>query len=380
MLNKDMMVYREDTPNLMDWYDRQVRMVAASEDGSAQAMAPIGMDQILKAAITSGDTGAYNATYTRGVVAQVATQASVFGAIPKKAWTKQGWRAVSAASKSSGVGIAEGGALGTAVEPTFVEIAPTIKEWELVSEFSTRMDSYSRITDALDSKSLNTQIEKDFFKSLNADMLVDMDTLASNNVESIDRICGSSGENTGLGYTAADEDLYSVDRSANTWFNGNSLHASGVDRTLSESLINDLREGQEKYWETFPENKMYITGFDSWTAWSELEAAKLRFGMDNFTMTVGEGIKTSPGGKSGWKISTWDGVPIIRSDNVAQDTISRIYLLDTDHVELANAIPISFHDNSDMWVVGHTIKGAWYGAGELICDRPQTCGKLRDLK
>jgi len=379
MINEDLRIWRETTPNLMSWYDRQVGMVPASEDGSAQAMAPIGMDQILKAAITSGDTGAYNATYTREVVSQVSTLKNLYGCLPKKAWTKQGWRAKTVAAVSSGLGVAEGGTLGTAAEETWIEIAPTIKEWEKVHDFSQRMDCYSRIADALDKNSSHASFAEDFFHAFETDLLVDMGTLAAYNVESLDRICGSSGENTALSYDAADEDLYSIDRSANTTLDANSLHASGVDRTLSESLINDLREGQEMYWNA-EGDKMYLTGFDSWTAWSELEAAKLRFGSDTFTMTVGDGIKTATGGKGGWKITTWDGAPIIRSDCVVKDTISRIYLLDLNHIELANAIPLAFHDNSDMFTVGHITKGVWYGAGELICDKPRAFGKLRDLQ
>jgi len=385
-----MSCYQEDGLSPLDWYKRKI--VPTSQDGSSQALAAINVDQLLaKTDLALANTGAWAPTYSAIVFAQYVTQANLLGALAKNSWKKLGWRAGSAASHTSGIGIAEGANVGTAAIPTLVEITPTAKEIEAVTSLTKKLELYSSIANAVSSDDLFKLLEASFFSSWDVDMFVDMGTLAGYNFESIDRVTGSSAENTAKSYTTADEDLYGIDRSANTWFDGNSLYntATDTDRDLSESLINTLRTNQEPYMagplgvgSNWPDDKFYVTGYDTWQRISELESPKQRFSVEGMVVdfTVGDGVKTSAGVKGGMKVASWDGAPLVRDPNVVKDTLSRLYLIDKTYTELSMGIPPEFIDEDNPFVVGHTTKGLFYGMGELVCTKPIANGKLRDLK
>lgn len=214
---------------------------------------------------------------------------------------------------------------------------------------------------------------------MSADILQDCDTLASNNFESIDRITGSYSEITGVGQDAGDLDVYSQDRDTEaTWVDANSLHNSGTDRTLTIALIDELRQNQERYWKD-PKDKFYITGYTSWTRWSQLESAKQRYGTDTYNMTVGDGVQTAEGGKGSFKLATWDGWPIIRDSSTQTDTIDRIYLLDGQNIGIAWGLPVTYSESDNAFAVGHLVRGLQYGIGELYATHFKAHGKLRDL-
>ena len=380
-VREKMNCYDDRYDSLLDWYGKQLRIKSPTLDGTNAQLQIIDQGEMLmKAALTTGDAAAVNALYQLGVFVQYSIKPNAYGCHPKTPWKVQGYRAVKAASKSSAVGVAEGGALGTGVEPTYYEVAVDPKEFELVGDYSTRLQVLSEIADAVKVDQNRQTIEKDFFKSMDADLLKDFDTLAGNNIESIDRLTASAAEQAGCGATAGDDDIYGIDRGAEGWADANSEHASGTDRILSEALIDALRRDQEPYWETFPENKVFITGFDTWTRWGQLEAAKQRYGTEMFTITIGDGVKTAEGAKGGFKLATWDGVPIIRDDSVEKDTISRIYLEDLEVTGIAFGRPIGYSESDNMFEVGHLVKGVWYGIGELYATAFKPNGKLRDLK
>lgn len=373
-------------PGVLDWYAERVqqvnlKMASPTLDGTNTQLIAVDVGDILqKAELTTADAGAANAVYDLGVFVQYKAMANTYGALPANTWSRLGYRAVSAASATSGVGIAEASAVPTGVEATYFEIAPTPKEIALTHDYSNRLVEYSRMADAVTIAQNRQVAEIDFFRSLNADMLVDGDTLASNNFESIDRVTASSGEATALSWTANDEDLYGVDRSAETWFDANSDHNSGTDRNLTEDLINALRRDAEPYWDVgIPNQKVFITGFDTWDRWSALSSASERFQPTFVSMGV-NGIQTSPGQEGGFAISSWDQIPVIRDDQVAADTISRLYLLDTDHVGISWARPPAYQESDTWFEVGFLVRGVRYGIGEVITTKPIAQSKLRDLK
>lgn len=374
-------------PTVEDFYQKQIRAFSPNMDGTNTQLELVDpLNPLMKAELTTSDTGAWNHLYSLGIFRQYATSEVTFGALPKKPWKVDGYRAVTAASKSSGVGVAEAQSLGSAVEPTYVEISPTPKEFELVTDFSKRLQVYTTIADAISVDDNREQIGADFFTSLNQDLVQDNNTLASNNIESIDRIAGSYSEITDCGQTTGDLDIYSLDRdAAATYTDGNVLHNSNTDRDYSINLLNQLRQNQEPYWgKTGLKNKLYITGFDTWTRLSEIEAAKQRFGTETVNITVDGGISTMPGKEGGLKVATWDTMPMIRDNLIAKDTISRTYLLDTDNLGIAIGIPIEWNQvdgaGAGAAIVGHRTRGWWYGCGELYCTGFKQQGKLRDCQ
>lgn len=365
---------------VLDYYHAALRL--ASLDMKGNDIIRVEDDVIrglAKAGLTTGDAGVVNAIYQLGVFIQYSIKNTGYGSLPKNPWQVQGYRAVKTASKTANLGIAEAQNVGAGVEPGYEEIAPDPKEIELVGDYSQKLVVLSQIADAVKPDENRVTIEKDFFKSLENDLFADFDTLPGDDFESIDRVCASTSEQAGVGATAGDEDMYGIDRGANSWMDANSDHNSNVDRDLTIALIEALRQDQEPYWDTFPEKKVFITGFDTFTRWSLLEGTKQRLGSDTFTVTINDGI-TSPGVKGGFKLATWDDIPIIRTDSVVQDTISRLYLLDLEHLGIAFGRPISYSESDNMFEVGHKILGVHYGIGELYCTKFKGQGKLRDLQ
>jgi len=252
------------------------------------------------------------------------------------------------------------------------------------------MYAYDDVADVVTLDANRDVSNKSFYKSWNADILHDNDTLASNNFESIDTIIASYSEATGVGQTSGDLDVWTfavsgIARSSagSAWADAYVNHNSGTDRTMTIAHIDSLRENTEKFWDRF-ENKAFVTGYDTWRRWSALEETKHRIEQTTFNFTVGDGIQTSTGAEGGFKLASWDGIPIIRDDNVQTDTISRVYLEDLDNLWFAMARPPTYTesdpDGDGMFSRGHKYTGVHYTMGEMYCTKFKSQGKLRDLK
>ena len=355
-------------------------IVSPTFDGTSPQRAVLSVRVLLtKADLTSADTGAVNTIYSLGVFIQYLTQANALGALPKRPWRRQGYRAVKTAAKTSAVGIAEAAALGTAVEPVYFEVGPTPKEIELVSSYSARLAVLSQIADAVTVDQNRQVIERDFFRSLDKDLNGDATTVAGNNFESLDRVASKDGQQ---GIDAGDEDLYGVDRSVETWFNAY-VNDAATNRTLGIELIDSLRENLEPRWESFPDEKYFQTGFDTWGRMGRLIGSQQRFTIEDVSFTVGDGIRTSPGMRTGFRIAAMDGIPVIRDDQTFQTAseLSNLHLWDTsmDRLGIAWGRPVEYMEKDDPFVVGHVVKGMWYGIGEVFATYPRSSGKLRDI-
>lgn len=358
--------------------DAMGNLIITGQDGNVQ----FALDEIravAKTDVTVGTGGAYNALFGADTWAQIIQQQNLLGALPKAGWPRSGFRVQSSAAISSGAGIAEGGAVPTSVIPTYVEVTVPPKEFAARTQFTRMFDAVAGKDDTISWDEHLRVFQANFMNAFDVDLHVNMGTLAGNNVESIDRVCGSSVENTAQSYDTADEDLHGVDRSANTWFNANSLQNGGTDRTLSITLINQLLSGQLPYWETGAKGAFYETGYTTWSRWSELLVGQQRFG--ETTLSYGaEGAKGVAGAATGLKTLTWDGIPLVMDSHVQTDTIDRINLIHGDYVSLRWGLPLESIVNTDPFVVQFVKAMALHGIGELVCPVPKAQGKLMDLK
>ena len=370
--------------NPLDWYDEQFVAALQKElrivDGQ---LVEIDVTEALaKTDLTTTTTGVRNVLYGREVFLQYSQQLNSWGVLPKTGWPENGWgfRASTAAALSSAAGIAQGAAVGTAVVPTFLAVDVTPKEVEIVTGETARLAATHAQDDTITFEENLNVVQSNFLDTLDTDIHVNTDTLASNNLESLDRVSSSSVEATDLSFTAADEDIYGVDRSGNTSFDANALYGTaGADRALTITLINQLRQAQEQYWARFPENKVFLTGYDTHRVWSEQDGTRQRFAPQSVTVTI-NGIQSSPGTEGGFKLSSWEGVPVVRDANVVVDTISRIQLLDLDFGGVAVGRPLEYVESDNPYEVGHNKRGLLYMIGELYFVRFKPQGHLRDLK
>ena len=341
------------------------------------------------APIATSTTGVYNPLFGPGLWVQVNLQQNLYGVIPKEPYKKAGYRAVTAASSTSGAGISEGGSVPDAVKATFKEVTVGIKDVAASFQMTSRELALQGKDDVPTWDEARELEAKTFSNRLNRSLSTDNGTLASNNLESIDRVCGSYSEITNCtdgadaAYDTNDLDIYSQDRdAAASWVDAYVSHNSGTDRTLTPALINALDTNVRPYWDgPGIQNKVYVTGYDTLQRWGELLQAQQRF------MEVGKasisvnGIQTLPGQETGFDVQKYKGIPVIPDANIQQDTISRIYLLDLDYLKIAVNEPIQYFQSRDNKLLGKFVQeGLFYSQMELACTKFKSQAKLRDLK
>ena len=359
------------------------------------------------APILTTTTGVYNAIYGVQAWVQLNMEANTFGVLPKLPWTRSGWRAITLrAGTSGGGGVAEGGALPDSIEPTFAEISTKPKTVARVFENSEVQEflATSRADDAAAAMAdLRTYFGVQIKEDINVQLNTQNGTLASNNIESVDRICASYDEinectdSTGAGYSTDDLDIYGLDRDTqDAWHDAyvndnNSTVRSLTDSVLQSLVQNTLTNGAN------PDGQFFQSGYDTWSVINQLYDAQVRYniiGTQNVQVGV-NGIKTLAGKGVGLNVATLYDKPFIVSKDTVQDTggISRVYLLDVSNPEgfdyprlfLKIAKPTQYFEaginqGTPFTIDKFTTKGMYRIMGELICTFFKAQGKCRDLK
>ena len=346
------------------------------------------------APIISTTTGVYNAIYGAQVWSQLNHEANVFGALPKFPHTKSGWRIITVRPAASGGGVAQNAALPATTKPTFLEVTTlpkTIAHNFDTSEVQEFLAAESD-DDAFGALAQMRPIMGTHHKEMiNIMLLSDFDTVVGDNIDSIDRVCSSASEETAVA-TAADMDMYGIDRSAHTYYDAYVSHASGVDRSLTDLLIRTLNHnvGKQGGNTTF-----YSTGHDTYSSVQGVYDSYVRYtrvGEADFTVGV-NGISTDKGIGVGIRIATLFGLPLIVSKNTHADTISRLYALDTSDPEgfgqprlgIRIAKPTQYFEagmlTGDPFGINRLgTEGMYRTMGELICTHFPAQGKIRDLE
>ena len=356
------------------------------------------------APVLSTTAGMYVADHGFNAWEHMINEANVAGLLPKEPYTYGGYRALTTAGSTSGEGSAENATLRNSTKPTALNVNVVIKEVHKTYDISARQEFLSttpndvwREPGGSGMAALREYEGREFVKNINRSLLTDNDTLAGDNLESLDRVVGSNSEIAGVGQDAGDLDIYGQDRDAGaTTFDAYVNHASGVDRPLTSDIILDMIQNAAPNWDgvnfrgdmdfTGTSNKIWVTGWDTWVEISKIYENSNRYensGIE-YTHTM-NGISTFPAGsKVGMLANSLYGIPLFRSDDVPQDTISRLYLLDLDHVKMHMGIPILNEEAG--FTTGDSIlldrlgdRGMYYMSGELWADRFNCHAKARDL-
>ena len=336
------------------------------------------------APVLSSTSYVHNIVYGQKLWEQIVTEANVFGLLQKRPWDHSGYRVITTAGKSSGIGVTEGSGIPATLKPTFLEIDVECKEQATAFDMSKRMLNLAGKDDVILWADLQEHMANEFANSMNADLCGNVTTVAGNNVESIDRVCSSYAEVTNCGdVNAGDSDLYGVDRDADqTWNNAYVSHLSNVDRTFATSQVDDLITNCRPFWKNPAgvENKVFVTGYDTHARWSRLLQTQLRYDTKQVKYTV-NGIETVGDNDGGFEVSAYKGIPIVCSNNIVQDTLSRIYLLDLDHVFMGVLEPTMYLESEDAQAIDKFVReGVFYSQMELVATKFRCHGKVRDLK
>jgi len=298
-------------------------------------------------------------------------------------------------------GIAENATLPETIKPTFQHIAAkpkviahTFDVSEVAIFLADKDDGMGDIRSVL-----KEEMGKHHAEMVNKMLLVDSETVAGNNFESLDRITGNDGGSSG-GLTsmetgasagtdhcgASDLDIYSIDRSANSWSNAEvncgTDRASGNRRTLSLDHLDTLFQ---QTWERGGNPKVILTGYDTLMRLQQLLQSQQRFMEEKRVTPTYNGVKGVPGLEAGFIVATYNGVPIIPSKDVTKDGLSRMYFLDTDYLYFSTAIPTQYFESGietgDPFAINRLgQEGMYRSMGELWTTFFGGQGSIRDLK
>ena len=333
------------------------------------------------APITISTTGVRNVVYGPQLFGQFCVAYNTFGFLPKDIW-RSGFRAISTAGSTASAGVSETAAVPETLKPGFVQVATPPKLLSASSEETLLELAMEKVDDTALWDDVIAYMKEEFQNRINRGLHTNFDTLASINIESIDRICASSVEQGACGETVADEDLHGIDRSANTWFNAYVNHASNTDRTMALSQVDALFPQVRPLWkDASMQNKAIITVYDTLERLEQLIQSQQRFVNTVSAQMSVNGIQTLKGAEAGFDVTAYKYVPCIPDQNAAQDTLSRLYLLDLDVTSIQMAVPIMYQESEEYLHIDRFGRmGVYYGAMELVCKKPAACAKLRDLK
>ncbi len=358
------------------------------------------MVQKVNAPILSSTTGVFNAIFGAVAFSQINNEANVFGLLPKRPWEKSGWRVLTAdAGSTAGGGVTENATLPDTIKPTIAEITATVKQ--VVHSFDVSFIQEGLVNKSGDDALGDMEFLRGYFavlhaKRINEQLLVDADTLAGNNFESIDRVAFSAAAQSALSYDAGDDDIYGINRGNNSWADAVVDHNSTTDRFVDDDVIRDTLATLEN---NGAKTNLIITGNDTkWRIFGIYENQVRYPGVlkaDQLVQVGINGVQTDEGITAGIRVATIHGIPLFAAQAVTKDTISRIYMLDTtDNDEtgvprlfIALLYPTLYFEsgmsaaNPDPFAINRLgTQGMYYTAGELICTFFKVQGSIRDLK
>jgi len=293
------------------------------------------------APVLTTTTGFYNAVYGAEIWAQLNREANAWGILPKLAWSRSGWRVMTARPAASGGGIAENGALPATIKPTLQEVSTKPKsiahtfDVSEVQEFMAAESADDAVGSMQEMRAIMGVHHKEM---MNVMLLGNVTTVAGNNLESIDRVTSSYDEVTNCADVHAnDADIYGLDRdAAASWADAQIDHNSDVNRILTDKILRTMIRS------TLPNaganTTLGLTGNDTLSEIESLYQTQARYnrndalGSSDVQLTI-NGIQTAKGINVGFKVTSVYNIPFFTSKNTVQDGISRIYLLDTSNPE-----------------------------------------------
>lgn len=345
-------------------------------------------DMLLKAdaPVLSTTTGWWNYVYGKKVWEQTNYEPNVTAIISKEPWGRSGWRVetVKAAHGSGYGGLAiDAPAIPETIKPTWVQVSTKPKIVYHGFNAMEVAEFLSSVDDAIDLlPSLREALGKTHTYDINRALCTDIDTVAGNELQSVDRVIGSYSEVTGC-TDANDGDIYGLDRdAAASWADAYVSHNSDTDRDLTTPLIDTVLQN---VWKNGGKPKVIVTGYDTLIRWQQLLEAERRFLETARVIPTFGGVRgPAPGVEAGFMVATYNGIPILPTQSMPVDTISRIWFIDTDYVKFAVAKPTQYFETGSGadYILKNSleIEGGYRTMAELRAYGFFAHGKVRDLK
>jgi hypothetical protein len=348
-----------------------------------------GARDIMKAdaPVLTTTTGVYNAIYGAKSWLNMNLEANMFGVLRKEPWNQSGWRVIRTRGSATVTGgVSENATLPDTIKPTWQEIATKPKTVAHAFNTSEVQQFLGGVDDSLGDtmEALREYMAKEHAEHINKMLLQNVTTLAGDNEESVDRVISSNNEVTNCGdVDAGDSDIYSIDRdAAASWADAYVNENANVDRDLTLALVDSLFQN---VWTNGGDPKFLFTGYDTNMRLEQLLQAQQRF-VEQASITPSvNGVQGIEGVAAGFIVATYNKRPIIPSKNTVQDTISRLYAIDSDYLTLRVAKPTQYFESGiesgDPFGINYLgQEGLYRTLSELICYFFGAQGKLRDLQ
>ena len=338
------------------------------------------------APVITTTTGVYNPIYGAKTWIQLNQEINAWSVLPKIPWNQSGWRVITARGDTPPTGgVAEDGAIPDTIKPTWATVSTKPKTVVHAFSASEVQQFLGTVDDSIGDTmaALREYFSAEHAEHLNKMLLTDNDTLAGNNVESIDRIVGSYSEINGVGQDTGDLDIYSLDRDGGaSWADAYVDHNSGTDRTFTMDML-DTAIRTIKVNSGYKPN-VILTGEDTLDRILQEQLTMQRY-TDTKPISVGVNGVTVEGINTGFSVATYRDIPIITSKDVPKDTISRVYFLNTDFLKIKVAKPTQYFETGmskgDPFGIDKIgDEGMYRTMAELICFNFRAQGKIRDLK
>jgi len=352
-----------------------------------------------KDAVLSTDTGYWHKVLGAKIWSKINYEANAFAGLPKEPWVKSAYRMETAAGDSfpSG-GLAEGTAsnftdVADTTHPTIATITVPPKLIDHGWGMTWKMYMLGGVDDTINAAAMRAQKGRSHARAIGAMLVCDVDTAASNNMESLDRVASSSAE-SGHCNTASDPDIYGLDRSGATTYDAqvsSSGSATSHLRDLSLPLIDGVWNSVTK---VGGQPSVIFTGYNTVKVWASLLEAERRFAamqVGVFRPRYGEASGFTPGVEAGFSVSSYFNVPIIPcqdydSSRASSRTneVAPITMIDDRFVRIGVRMPTVYSESrypeDAINLNGHGIEGHYYTIGELRCYNFAAQGKLTDIK
>jgi len=377
---------RKSTPMSLEELEERVYGFSPSTFSLRKADAPV---------LTS-TTGVRNVLFGATAWTQVDKNVVPLNMVPKKSWDYSNYRAETAQSATSSPGQAENiTSLPDTVKPTIAEVqsVPRLNFHGIErSAIMAAVQNYNSEDDWAWSDQQAKAVDT-FNNRMARALMTNVTTTAGNNLESFDRIASSYAEVNNCGdVNANDADLapHLVNGSTHdrdggaTWADADVQHNSNTDRNLTLSLIDDNFANIDPY-RKLEGNQVLVTGLDTLHRIEQLIYPQTRFeGGMGVTMTY-NGIQTHKGGEGMFQVASYRDKPILWTTLAVQDTISRIYNFDFNHLWMSVAQPTVWGELApnvgNFFAIDRTAGLAGvYNVMNLTCNLFRAQGKVRDLQ
>ena len=362
----------------------------------------INRDMIMKDkdALLSSDTAIWHKILGAKAWSQLTYEANAWAGLPKEPMNRTSWRLETASGVTypSG-GLAEGVAsnftdIADTTHPTVGSVTATPKLVDHGFGSTWLLQELGNIDDdVIGIPYMREQKAKAHVRALSAMLVQDVDTPASNSMESIDRAASSSAE-CGHCSDATDPDIYGLNRDGATTWDAqvtSSGSAAANLRDLSISLIDGVYSSVSQAG-GLPD--VIFTRYNTIKVWSSLLEGSVRYaplGEAKFVPRFGGAAGVQPGFEVGFNVATYNGIPIIpcvdyNSSRLTARTgeIGPINFADTRFLRVAIMRPTQYIESrwpeDAIALNGHGMEGHYLTVGELKCYNFAVQGKVTDIK